>query len=860
MISRPFPLYTIVESHAISHADSTAVIYEQTKWNYAELNRRANRLAHSLLSKKISPGDTVAVMLEPSAEILVALLAIHKIGAIYVPIDPSFPPARIHAILLEISARLVLTDGPIRVVPSEFAMIACGIAELIHSSEIETNPNYLPSLESLSHIYFTSGTTGRPKGVLSTHDNLVHYVESAIHRYGFNQEDAFIAAARFTFSISMFELMVPLVAGSRVQILPRDTVLNLNKLCGVIKQSTVFHFGPSLLKQLLPYIKSNYETFEAFDGLRHVSSGGDMVPPQVLEDLKTIFRNAEVFVIYGSSEISCMGCTYQVPRDRVVSRTLVGTAHQDMKVRIIGSEGQLAAVDVPGQIYFSGRGLVKGYLNLPELTREKFQLIDGERYYAIGDIGRYDRNGNIELIGREDFQVQIRGMRVELLEVESRLKSHPAIADCVVVGRQLHEEGEKSLVAYIVLNRDATVNSSELRVYVGHELPDYMVPCVFVSLERLPTNHNLKLDRSQLPDPSVENLLVSREIAEPANDVERVILRQWQELFQTEKIGVNHNFFELGGDSLLAVKLLIAIEQEFGLFVPISSMITSPTVREIAKVIKSESKVDGFGDVVVLKKGNTEPPLFCLYGVLLYKDLADCLETPRMVCGVYLQEELALMHKGTACDEFGVFSSVEKIAERYMKSIMAFQPSGPYFLCGESFGGIIALEVARKLQERGQKVDCVAMFDTSTPKHLNSLSSSRRVARHLQLLKERGIQYAKEKSLAYLRSLKSFYQRLATKTADVVDTREAARKLASEKYEPEFYRGDVILLRATERDEFDVGASDLGWADHVQCLDIHNILGDHLGILKRGRVEAIATILGSKLNGDAVTSKMEKSV
>lgn len=847
----PLPLYKLLESHALTRPNDVAVIFEQTVLTYAQINSQANRLAHALLARNVMHGSAVAVYINPSANILVSILAIHKIGGIYVPVDPGFPEARVSAILNEVNPPVILCDEQSDGVHPKYSTLYHKIDDIKLSTYPDSNPDISVAPDDVSHIYFTSGTTGKPKGVLATHQNLIHYISSTINRYGFNQNDIFLACARFTFSISMFELMTPLVAGGRVRVLPREAVLDLSQLSRAVASATVFHFGPSLLKQLLPYIEENYRSFELFDQLTHVSSGGDMVPPEILEKLKRIFRNADVFVIYGSSEISCMGCTYEVPRDKTISKTLVGTPHQNVIVRIFDHDNNMVPVGVRGQIYFGGLGLVNGYLNLPNLTQEKFTIIDDERFYAIGDIGRFDQEGNIELLGREDFQVQIRGMRIELLEVEACLKSHPAIADCVVVARFLLENKEKSLIAYLVFHAGKKVIASDLNSFVADQLPDYMVPAVFVKLDKLPVNHNAKLDRSQLPHPSTENIIVSAEFHTASNEVEKSLITIWEKLFNVGNIGIDHNFFELGGDSLLAVSFLVEVDKKFNKFIPISILMDAPTIRDIAKIVASDKPIKGVGDVVVLKKGNNEPPLFCLYGVFLYKDLAKSLATDRMVCGVYIEEEVSLLHKGRHSEEFSVFTSVENIAARYLISIQSFQPKGPYYLSGESFGGIIALEVARKLQEQGESVQFVAMFDTIAPGYMESLSRINRIATHMRHIKQLGWSYLKQK-LSERLSMYMNHKALSTfirnhPVSGIKDIRADVRNYVFNNYLPEYYNGNVILFKARERPEFDPGLADLGWGNFLKNLEVHEINGDHLGILEHGQVEKMASILLEKI-------------
>ncbi len=836
----PVPLVRLIEWQAQQQGDKTAARCQDKSLTYGELNVRANQLAHYLGRCGLQKGERVVVCAPPALEILVAILALHKLGAVYVPVDPGFPINRIAVILDEVQPRLILGLGDCAYLPPSFqkSFIDLTIPTATGATAVE-NPAVALALDDISHIFFTSGTTGKPKGVVATHANLLHYIKTAAERFGFCSADKFIAAARFTFSISLFELLAPLAVGAEVNLLPREQVLDMAKLSAAVARSTVFHFGPSLLKQLLPYIENNGPGLAAFDHLRHVSSGGDMVPPEILESLKRIFRHAEVYVIYGSSEISCMGCTYPVSRSHTIIRTKVGTPFADVRLKILDAEGRAVSQGAVGQVYFAGPGLVTGYLNQPTLTAEKFLEIDGERYYAIGDVGRFDAEGYVELLGRADFQVQVRGMRVELLEIEQQLKSLTAVSDCVVVAKKLADQTEPTLVGYLVLHEDEAVDAAYIHHHLRQHLPDYMIPPLFVRLGKLPLNHNGKLDRSQLPAPSAANLLLSGGFAAATTQVQMDLLAILQDLFALDSIGIDHSFFELGGDSLTAVRYLMAVDKKYARFIPISFLLSHPTVRELAELLEQEKPAPGVGDVVVLKHGNTDAPLFCLYGVLLYRDLALALQTQRTVCGVYLAEEVLLMQQGTDAAAVQDLLSVDKIAARYLQSIVAFQAKGPYYLAGESFGGIIALEVARLLRERGEEVALVAMLDTHAPGFWRSLSPAQKMLLHMKkILRERGAYFNR----ALMAKIK--HKWLAKSgLAPVVDERASARATASRGYQPRPFTEPVLLFKAKERTEFEPPSADLGWGRYLPSLRVHEVNGDHLGMLREGIVQDLAARL-----------------
>ncbi len=839
-----FELNSVANPHAI------AVECGQYSLNYKQLNQKANQLAHHLLERGITKQSVIGVFFEPCVDVLVALLAIHKIGCIYVPLDIHFPENRLNAILHEVSPVAIITRKQHQQKIQGFYDACIDIDnDLFFSDNLLTiNPDIDVCEYDTSHIFFTSGTTGKPKGVVATHHNLAHYLNAASESYGFNNQDRFIAVARFTFSISFFELLSPLLSGACVRILQRDEILDMPRLAKHFEWATVFHIGPGLLKQILPYIEKNYSNFLPFQKMRHVSSGGDMVPPDILEKLKKIFFNADVFVIYGSSEISCMGCTYQVPRDKKITRTLVGQPMSNVNVRIEDANGDLVSYGDVGNIVFGGHGLVQGYLGLDELTTEKFIRIDEERWYRIGDIGRMDEEGNVEMLGRKDFQVQIRGMRVELMEVESCLRMLPSVTDVVVVARCLRDD-EESLVAYLVFSDDY-VEYDKLIPHMSAHLPDYMIPSQFVRLKKLPTNYNGKLDRSALPLPSYKNSLLNHELVPPEDDIEATLVAIWKYLFNVDQVGVTQNFFELGGDSLLAVKYVTAVNKEYQKLVPIPAMLQAPTIREFARILRSEEHTFGLDDVVLLREGNSKPPLYCLYGVLMYKELAECVECDRPVCGVYIEEEVSLMREGYDPEKLEVFSSVEKIAERYEKSIRAFQPEGPYYLCGLSFGGVTAVEVARRLIAAGEEVKVVAMFDSWLPGFHNQLPFFKRLYLHFIEAAKQGLPYLLQKLHAWAEQRQLAQVNVASRHigADENDVRSQARQLASSQYCPAPFDGDVVLFTAEDRNHFELADDYLGWQGVIKSLSVYTVPGDHLEILKPGNVDVLARQLSPYLN------------
>ena len=559
------------ERHAAASPTATAVRFRDESLSYAELNRRANRLAHCLVQAAIGDEARIAVCLEPSLDVAVALLGILKAGAAYVPVDPSHPPARIGTVLEDVRPRLVLASR------RTSATLAFGrVPTLVLDAEgtlLEGQPTYNPTRrippDWTAYVYYTSGTTGAPKGAMASYANLASYIGLAQSRYGYDGRDVIPAIARFGFSISMFELAAPLVSGGTLVVLEREHVLDLARMARTMTEVTAFHAGPSLLKNLLPYLRRHFPDPSVFSGVRHASSGGDMVPVEVLEGLRDVFRNAEVFVIYGCSEIGCMGCTYPVPRAGEIARGCVGRPFDGVVLRVADAALRQVPDGTAGEVLFAGPGVVKGYLNRADLTAERFVEQDGLRFYRTGDVGRLGPEG-LELLGRSDFQVKVRGMRVELGEVEHHLRAAPGVRDAVAVARDA-ANGEQALVAYVVMDGgspDAAARMAGIRRYVTERLPDFMVPAAYVELAALPLNHNMKLDRRALPAPPPAAWRVGDADRDapgsraPETATEERLASIWKRLLRVGDVGLDDRFFELGGDSMLALRLILEIDRE----------------------------------------------------------------------------------------------------------------------------------------------------------------------------------------------------------------------------------------------------------------------------------------------------------
>ncbi|MDX2240605.1 MAG: enterobactin synthase subunit F [Leptolyngbyaceae cyanobacterium bins.302] len=892
------PIHEYIEAHAAEQPTAIALRFKSQSLTYAELNQRANQLAHYLMQLGVQTEDRIAVCVEPSLDILVSLLAIFKAGATYVPFDPTHPSDRLSAIAEDTQPKILLTQA--HLVPNLPALADftfCLDTDWHKIQPLPThNPNLPTNLDQLAYLVYTSGTTGKPKGVMATHRNLVNYILAAQKQFRFDRHDVMPAIARFTFSITMFELFSPLVAGGTLLVLEREHILDFKRMVETLQQVTVAHLSPSLLRKLIAFIKDLGVDTQTFSQLKHISSGGDMVSADLLESMKQVFPTAEIYVLYGSSEVSCMGCFYDVPRDRVLTKSRVGKPFNNVSVRLYDPHQNLVPVGVVGEVYFGGAGITRGYLNREELTQEKFVLIDGQRFYRMGDLGRFDAEGNLELLGRSDFQIKLRGIRIEPGEIEAALRKAPGIREGIVVARELGSS-EKSLVAYVVLNPNQQFEIEQVRSFLQSKLPDYMVPVAFVVLDAMPVNMNQKVDRRALPEPTPENLAGFKPYMAPRDDHEQRLVSIWEGLLGISPIGVQDNFFDVGGDSLQAVTLMMLIEQEFGKNLPLSTLLTEPTIEQLAAVLKQSKQSDIHNSIVLLRKGGSKPPLFLVHDgegeTLLYRNLAVGLNPEHPVYGVqpYSRDGFPMLH-----------TRIEDITAYYLEQIRKVQPHGPYLLGGLCIGGFLAFEVARELQKQGEQVAMVALIDTAdleapvraslASKRLGSLSKSlsesQHLSRHQRLLSVFNIMRKKvsnvvayevqtrvkkaqaEGKLKLLRfcldrgtQLPSFLQNIPVRVV---------LRFAEKGYVPDArYRGEVMLFRATQKSSvFDGTEIDdtpyseiysdplLGWEKRVtQGVRVYDTPGGHSSMLQEPNVQVIAQAMQTYI--DVAIANYEQS-
>ncbi|MET0284464.1 MAG: non-ribosomal peptide synthetase, partial [Polyangiales bacterium] len=529
---------------AREHAGADALSFRGRTMRYAELDERSEQLARYLVE---AGAHTVVVSLPPSFDVLVAMLACLKAGVLYVPVDPSYPPALVEALVEDVKPQLALTHEAVRSLPDALPRLLLD-RDFDRCVRDADRPLELPPvhLDQGAYVLYTSGTTGRAKGVLASQRNLAHYLKVARERFGFAASDVFCSLARYTFSISFLELLSPLMVGGRLMLLDRDDVLDPVRLSAQLEQVTVLHAGPSLLASLFRHLGNS----RAFPNVRHASSGGDLVAPDLLETMKGVFPRAELFVIYGCTEIACMGTAYAVRGQTRGHR--VGTPFADTTVRVLDAHGRRVPFGVVGEIYVASKGVARRYLNQPELTTQRFVCVSGQRLYRTGDLGRLHEDGNLEMLGRSDFQVQVRGMRIELAGIESVVRERNLARQCALIA-SARGEHDVRLVAFVVEPR------GDVRRALAEQLPDYMVPQVVLELDALPLTANGKLDRKRLGELALAAPRATGASAE--SRLEIAIAEAYAQVLGLADVGANDDFFALGGHSLSAVLLVEALHE-----------------------------------------------------------------------------------------------------------------------------------------------------------------------------------------------------------------------------------------------------------------------------------------------------------
>jgi amino acid adenylation domain-containing protein len=874
-----------LQAHSSKNPASIAIEDRLRQLTYQQLNSRVNQLANYLRKQGIKPDVLVGIYTERSIDSAIAVLGVLQAGGAYVPLDPAYPSDRLTSILAETKLKLVITQqhlaadistGGINLflIDTQWAEVAAESEDL---TAIPTNP------ANLAYVMYTSGSTGKPQGVEITIEQVDYYLQAVNEIVQIQPDDIYLLSASFSFSSSIRQLLLPLAQGAKVVIAAKETMTNVSSLLELIqaKKITVFDTVASVWNYILntlDELEPANRNYLINHQLRTLIFSGGLLTSQLLDRVRSQFPNQSLQVvnIYGQTETIGV-CAYVVPDDfnKTEGYAPVGTAYAHNQLYLLDEDNSPVIAGAIGELYVAGKSLARGYLNNSQLNDRKFITNPfgtnrQERLYKTGDLARYLPDGNLEIVGRQDFQVKIRGMRVEIEEIETVLMQHPDVRQAAVVGHRCDsgtaaQLDEPTIVAYIVPNR-SPIDIQQLRSFLKTKLTDYALPSAFEILTALPLTPNHKLDRKQLPAPSRKN--VSGEL--PRDEVELQLTQIWEKILKIHPIGIKENFFELGGHSLIALQLFAKIEQVWHKRLSWGILFEAPTIVELAEIIRQSAVVTNWSPLVLLKSGRSRSPLFCVHalgGTLFgYYDLARYLGEDRPIYGL---QSRGIDGKQQPLDR------VEDIASYYIQSIQIIQPQGPYLLMGYSFGGIVAFEMARQLTAQGELVDFLGLVDTRSPTlDKNRMSLTKWLNFHSNQLKQLQlkdrVKYFFDKIL-YRLSIQTKgntegYKEVMARRLSTFEMFEPellnvleANLQATKNYLPQTYPGRATLFWCEYQAVYIDRYPDLGWGQLITGgVNTLPIPGEHLSLLSEPHVRVLAKKL--KLCMEQATDDVKFSV
>ncbi len=693
-------LHGLFEEQARNNPAKLALHCEDKAITYAELNQRADQLAVVLRSLGVGPDVPVGLCTYRTSDLMVGLLGILKAGGAYVPIDPAYPADRIAFVLEDSRAPVLVTQSVlVATLPATNAqrILLDEPLPVVNSSSAVTPASVGPG--NLAYILYTSGSSGKPKGVQIEHRAVVNFLNSMRREPGLTAQDVLLAVTTLSFDIAGLELHLPLTTGASIILAPWDVAADGAALLREIERHrvTLLQATPATWRLM---IAAGWKGTPQLKAL----CGGEALPSDLASEL--IPRCGELWNMYGPTETTIWSTCSRVTNAKDIH---IGRPIDNTEIYILDAHQQPLPVGLAGELLIGGDGLARGYHHRPELSADRFvahPFKPGARLYRTGDLARYRPDGNIDCLGRLDFQVKIRGFRIELGEIESELAAHPAISQAVVAARE--DQGDKRLVAYLVSRTKPEPEPSELRDHLRGKLPEYMVPATFVYLPALPLTPNGKVDRKALPAPGVSVIAATQEAVPPRNETEKRLAVIFERVLGNPIRSVRESFFDLGGHSLLAVKLMNLIEREFDMRLPLARLFMAPSIEQLATVLTDKAPGEmQWKSLMPIQPRKDKATLFLIHGaggnVLLYREVVKGLGEDVSVYGFQSQ---GLDHKTPP------FTNIEAMAEHYVRELKALQPTGPYNLAGYCMGGAIAYEMARLIRNEGGKMGLVALLDT----------------------------------------------------------------------------------------------------------------------------------------------------
>ncbi len=849
-------VHRLFEEQVLRSPDAIALIYEDRQLTYAELNVAANRLAHALRSLGVGPNVLVGLCIERSMEMVVALLAILKAGGAYAVLDPVYPKERLAFMLDDLRTPVLLcrnravTDGM-----ASFGGTVLPVDEWqkITVNQSPENPASEVEPENLAYVLYTSGSTGQPKGVLIPHRALVNYLAWCTVAYGADLGRGSPVHTPLGFDLTVTSLFPPLLTGRSAVLVREDP--SLEALTAALREGdfSLVKLTPAHLEALSHKLGPEQAGMLA----RTFVIGGEALLGEALGYWRKQDPDVRLINEYGPTEATVGCCVYEVPTGLIpASAVPIGRPIANVRVYVLDRNLQPVPIGVPGELYIAGAGLALGYHRRPELTAERFvrDPFSSERdarMYKTGDLVRYRPDGNLVFLGRLDHQVKIRGFRIELTEIEAALVGHPGIGEATVIASEARH-GDRRLVAYVV-RRQATLTELEVRAFLKSRLPDYMLPARYVFLESLPLTSNGKVDRRALSLFGLHDEIRAERLDAPRDSLEVQLVKLWEEVLHAKPIGIQEDFFDLGGNSLLAIRMLARVEKLVNAKITLATLMFAPTIEKLASMLRDRNSLKR-PQVFAIQPDGFRPPFFCVGAGPLFRSLASALGVDQPFLGVPLPDINAL--PAPYC--------LEDIAAYCVQTLLQVQPEGPYFLGGWSDAGVMAYEMAQQLRQRGESVALVVLFDAENQAKRSdapsSLASIRMRAHFLSqwvrlqfrslwsfepreraahLRRRVGFRLAWLKGLVWglayrihLRAGWSFHHGL--------HNIEYVSVFASKNYQPRQYDGRVLLFRRADRPTGQGLDLEYGWGGLATGLEIYEVPGNHIDMFLEPNVHEMA--------------------
>ena len=705
---RDQPLAQLIEAQVARTPDAIAVVFGAEQVSYSELNRRANLLARELVRLGAGPDRLIGICLERSTAMMVALLAVAKAGAAYMPIDPFLPLARMTYMVSDAEPVALITQESLRqqvsFFPGPVISIDSPAEATVRHGDDEANLGVQVQPNHLAYVIYTSGSTGKPKGVQISRGSLLNLLWSMREWLGLGAGDRVLAVTTISFDIAGVDIWLPWLVGACTVVADRQQAADGEQLRALLERHRI------------TFLQATPVTWRLLIGAGWTGSAdlqivctGEAMPVDLAQALAPMV--GRLWNLYGPTETTIWSTGYRV--EPATESVLIGRPVGNTQCYILDEHRRPVPLGAIGELFIAGDGLARGYLNRPELTAERFvpnPFRAGKNMYRTGDVARYRADGNIECLGRTDDQVKIRGFRIELGEIESVLERHAGVKQAVVIARE-DSPGDKRLVAYVVPSNEP-VEGNTLRVHAKESLPEYMVPAAFVSLDTMPLTPNGKVDKKALPAPDQGATVTGRRAILARTYVEKQLSEIWEEVFSLSQVSVEDDFFELGGHSLLALSMMSKIARVFGEQLPLNTLFESPTIEQLAKHIEQHQKTAGQHTLVSIQASGSRPPVFWIpggaaLGLFRLRHIVTRLGRDQPVYG------LGSGYPKSLADVEGV----EQRASHYLELVREVQPHGPYCLAGFCAGGRVAYEMAQRLVSSGESVAFLGMINCWYPNY-----------------------------------------------------------------------------------------------------------------------------------------------